>query len=140
MLFFLGSVVGIPFVEVLVLEDLFVACGFHFHPPSSPLSRYNLHGALTLMSMYLAICLLFFFPLLLYPPCVNACRDLKPHEWASHHVRRRFQRPPEVSALVGTPDPMVTTPFMFLHFSIFVPLLLSCFLIPPRASHSHGWW
>ena len=35
---------------------------------------------------------------------------------------------------------MVTTPFMFLHFSIFIRLSLSCFLVPLCVLRSHGRW
>ena len=94
-------------------------------------SRYYC-GVLTLMQCTLRFAFISSSSLLLYPPCMNVCRDLKPHEWDGHHVRRKSRRPSEVST-IGTPDnrlelptpvrtldPMVTTPFMFLHFLIFV--------------------
>ena len=87
---------------------------------------------------------------------MNVCRDLKPHEWDRHHVRRKSWRPSEVLTVetldvgrnsrllelptpIETPDPMVTTPFMVLHFLIFVRFSLSCFLVPLRIFRSHGW-
>ena len=56
LLFFLGSVVEILFVEVLVLVDLFMACRIRFSPSHFSRSRYY-RGARTLISMYLTFCL-----------------------------------------------------------------------------------
>ena len=147
---------GISFVVVLVLVDSFMDCGFHLSPSSFIDSMYY-HGALTLMQCTLRFASILSPSQVLYPPCMNVCHDLKPHEWDDHHVRRKSQRPSEVPIvgtpdigqnsrlselpeMVGTPDPMVNTPFMFLHFSMFVRFSLSCFLVPLCVFRSHGRW
>ena len=102
LIFFLVSVVGISFMVVLVLVDSFVDYVFRLSLSSFLDSRYY-HGSLTLMQCTLRFASILSPSLLLYPPCMNVCRNFKPHEWDGHHGRRRSRRPSEVLT-VGTPD------------------------------------